>query len=733
MQDDFSWLSPLNPEQRQAVQTIEGPVLVLSGAGTGKTTVLTNRLRYIIEKRAALPFQCLAVTFTNKAADEMKERLAGFIGAQAEQVWLGTFHRICLQILRRHPEKAGLQKGFSILDSADQERLMKQVLNEAGVDLKDNPPAYVCENIQRLKERGETPEKALGTSAFIREIYTAYQNRLRTLNAVDFGDLLLYCVELFKNNPDVLQGFQMQFKYILVDEYQDTNVIQYLWLRLLSGKHRNLCCVGDDDQSVYSWRGADVGNILRFEKDFPDAKIIRLESNYRSSAHILGAASGLIAHNTQRLEKTLRVAPMRDGSGEKVSVCGVWDGADEARFICQKIEDLLRKGEQLKDCAILIRASFLSRILEENLLQYGIAYKMIAGMKFYEREEIRDSLAYLRFYAHPQDDMAFLRVVNKPRRGIGDAAIQALHMRARADNTPLCDAALTLLREKALKGTAKKGLSAFFDVFDRVHASHGDEKPHDILNALLEESGYMQMRQEDKDPNAAGRLENIRELLGEIKSGRSDNSGYETVEEYLEHVSLMTDNDQTAQSGDCVFVMTLHAAKGLEFNNVFLPAWEEGIFPNQRCLDESGEKGLEEERRLAYVGITRAKKRVFISYAGSRLTYNQWQNNPPSRFIAELPEAHIDGAGTKHRHAQNTFFGYKSYTNAEYSYKNNNKERRTVKHDTVFQTSGFKTGSAVYHQSFGAGKVVGVSGQSVQVAFDSGELKKVMADYLEKI
>ena len=726
MNADFRWLEQLNPEQRQAVETTEGPVLVLSGAGTGKTTVLTCRLRYILQKGLAFPFQCLAVTFTNKAAAEMQERLTYFLGPDAHNIWLGTFHRIGLRILRRHVSKTGLSEGFVILDAADQERLVKQVLADKGVDLKDFPPAAVSEQIQRLKEQALTPEKALNAPAFLREVYADYQSRLKVMNAVDFGDLLLYCVELFQNHPDVLDAFRAQFKYILVDEYQDTNVIQYLWLRLLCGKRNNLCCVGDDDQSIYSWRGAEIGNILRFEKDFPNTTVIRLESNYRSTGHILGAAAGLISHNENRFDKTLRVAPNRDGSGEKVTVAAVYNGDDEAEFICRHIDDEQRRGTPLKEIAVLIRAGFQSRLLEEHLLQNGIPYRMVAGMRFYEREEIRDAVAYIRLLCHPSDDMAFLRIVNKPRRGIGESTIQTFREEARATGVSLTQAAQKLASEGKIKGKAKTELAAFFDILNDLRRDIDERDTDETVRLLLEQTGYMQMRKDDKAPDAQGRLDNLRELLGDLDR-------FDTPESFLEHVSLIMDNDDAAAAGDCVTVMTLHAAKGLEFDTVFLPCWEEGLFPNQRSMDENGEKGLEEERRLAYVGITRARRKVYISFAGSRRVYNQWQNNIPSRFVSELPAEHICLSNANAGRYFHNDFAFKPYTNADYSYKTDKKNTYpAAKKTTAVRNDAFPVGTIVYHETFGTGKVVGTSGQSIQVVFDGAGLKKVMADYLEK-
>lgn len=720
-------LSRLNPEQREAVETTDGPVLVLSGAGSGKTTVLTARLANIIQKRLAMPFQCLAVTFTNKAANEMTERLRSIVGEDARAVWLGTFHKIGLRILRSHPEKVGLSAGFTILDASDQERLVKQILVADGIDLKENSPAALIAKIQRLKDAGLSVENAhesqIPVSTLEHRVYAAYQERLKAMNAADFGDLLLYCVELFRNNQSILDAFRRQFKYILVDEYQDTNTVQYLWLRLLAGGYRNLCCVGDDDQSIYSWRGAEIGNILRFQKDFPDAKVIRLESNYRSTAHILGAASGLIAHNTQRLSKTLRTAPGRENMvGDKVAVVSVWSGEDEAREICDRIEAERRHGTPLSQIAVLVRASFQMRAIEDALLNYGLSYKVIGGMRFYEREEIRDATAYIRVLVHPKDDMAFSRIVNKPRRGIGDAALQAVHQRARADNISDYEAAEKMLAEKAFKGTAKTGLERFFALFNDWRKTLDDnEPPEDILRRMLDESGYTEMWRKDKSPDAEGRLENLRELIGNIKQD------YESFDDFLEYIALVTDNEtNAAATGDYISVMTLHAAKGLEFDTVFLPGWEEGLFPHQRALDEGGSAALEEERRLAYVGITRARKRVFISFAGCRRVYNQWQNAMPSRFVSELPDEHVSvigGRSTDYRLNDGYYYDKPSPVYGA----------RKTGFFTAPKRDAFKSGTDVFHSGFGHGVVRACSGKNVEVYFDDFGTKKVMADYLEKI
>ena len=724
MQHSFD-LTRLNPEQRQAVETTEGPVLVLSGAGTGKTTVLTARLAYIIQTGKARPFQCLAVTFTNKAATQMQERLSGLIGEDSRFLWLGTFHRIGLRILRQYYEKVGLSSGFNVLDASDQERLVKQIMLDQHIDLKDNPPNIILDQIQRLKDQGLSAEKtdfaSFPVNLHVKQLYSLYQERLKAMNAVDFGDLLLYCLELFQNNPEILNSYRYQFKYILVDEYQDTNVLQYLWLRLLAGGYGNICCVGDDDQSIYSWRGAEIGNILRFEKDFPNATLIRLESNYRSTAHILAAASGLIAHNKNRLGKTLHPAQGREKEiGDKVKITGVWNAEDEACKICEQIEKELRSGTALSQMAVLVRASFQTRAIEEALLQYGIAYKIIAGMRFYEREEIRDATAYIRLLVQPKDDMAFSRIINKPRRGIGDATLQTIRKEAVENRISLYEAAQSLLKEKKLKGSSQKKLEQFFNIYDQWRMQQSRMPADQLLCKILEESGYMQMRKEDKSPESEGRMENLRELIGEFKEK------YDTFNDYLEYVSLIMDNETTALTGDHISVMTLHAAKGLEFDCVFLPGWEEGVFPHQKSLNENGSKALEEERRLAYVGLTRAKKRVYISFAGSRRTYNQWQNNPPSRFISEIPVEHAEMqniSSYNYKYDENT-----AYQNGEYTYFYKNKKSGYL---GSCKKPTFQVGSEVYHSRYGYGKVIAVNTDSARVTFNDGNVKTILSEYLE--
>src|SRR3954468_9384294 len=639
------YLDGLNPEQRAAVEATEGPLLVLAGAGTGKTRVLTVRLAHLLATGRARPWELLTVTFTNKAAREMRERITGIIGPQAEGLrWLGTFHSVAAQILRRHAELVGLKSNYTILDDDDQERLIKQVLEAENVDSKRWPAKMLAGLIDHWKNRGWRPaqEPPAEAQAFANgkghAMYRLYQERLRILNACDFGDLLLHNLTIFTQHPDVLAEFHNRFRYLLVDEYQDTNVAQYLWLRLLAQKRQNVCCVGDDDQSIYGWRGAEVDNILRFERDFPGAKVIRLERNYRSTSHILAAASGLIAANKSRLGKTLWT---EEEGGEKVVVRGVWDGEAESRLIADEIERA-KKGttdrdpRKYRDIAILVRASFQMRAFEERFVLLQIPYTVVGGPRFFERAEIRDAHAYLRLIQSPDDDLAFERIVNTPKRGIGDTTVQKLLQVARINGVPATHAARQLVLTDELAARTRTALSNFLRDLDRWRGQAGQLHHARLMEAVLEESGYTDALKLDKSPQAQGRLENLKELVQSM-------AGYETLEAYLEHVSLVMDLDR-GSSADSVQVMTLHQAKGLEFPLVFLPGWEEGVFPSQRSMDEKGEKGLEEERRLAYVGITRAREEARISFAANRQVYGRWTSQLPSRFVDELPLANVEAS-----------------------------------------------------------------------------------------
>ncbi|PPC96698.1 MAG: ATP-dependent DNA helicase, partial [Methylocystis sp.] len=635
------YLDALNPEQRAAVETLDGPVLVLAGAGTGKTRALTTRIGHILALGKARAYEILAVTFTNKAAREMRQRVEALVGegAQAMQ-WLGTFHAISAKILRRHAELVGLKPNFTILDTDDQIRLLKQVLRAENIDDKRWPARALAMRIDGWKNRGLTPAQipagdaesfANGKGA---ALYALYQERLKVLNAVDFGDLLMESLRLFRDNPDVLADYQRRFKYILVDEYQDTNIAQYLWLRLISQRapgKQNLCCVGDDDQSVYGWRGAEVENILRFEQDFPGAKVIRLERNYRSTGHILAAASHLISHNEGRLGKTLFTD---GGEGEKPTLTGVWDSQEEARSIGEDIEQLSRKDHSLEEIAILVRASFQMREFEERFVEIGLPYRVIGGPRFYERLEIRDALAYLRCVAQPADDLAFERIINTPKRGLGDATLQMLHEYARREAVPLMQAARVLVESEELKPKPRGALRGLIGDLDRWRTLIDSKPQHELAEQVLDESGYTEMWRSDKTPEATGRLDNLKELVRAMEA-------FPDLESFLEHVSLVMEAD-SAVDQERVSIMTLHGAKGLEFETVYLPGWEEGLFPSQRTLDEQGRAGLEEERRLAYVGLTRAKRRAKIYFASNRRIHGLWQATVPSRFIDNLPTGNVE-------------------------------------------------------------------------------------------
>jgi DNA helicase-2/ATP-dependent DNA helicase PcrA len=849
------YLADLNPEQREAVETLDGPVLVLAGAGTGKTRVLTTRIAHILNLGRAHPSQILAVTFTNKAAREMKDRVGQMVGQIVEGMpWLGTFHSIGVKILRRHAELVGLKNNFTILDTDDQIRVMKQILEAEKLDEKRWPARMLAALIDGWKNRGLTPENVpSGEAASFangkgKKLYIAYQERLKTLNAADFGDLLLENIRLFRQNTDVLRNFQERFKFILVDEYQDTNVAQYLWLKLLaqsspgraegaspgdpdqegtvplvrdgrdkpghdeseivatpphpdplpaSGareklRHpKNICCVGDDDQSIYGWRGAEVDNILRFDHDFPGAKVIRLERNYRSTGHILAAASHLIAHNAGRLGKTLRT---EDVLGEKVQVVGSWDSEEEARAIGEEIEQLQRaareRGEDhpLDEIAILVRASFQMREFEDRFIQLGLPYRVIGGPRFYERAEIRDALAYLRVIAQPADDLAFERIVNVPKRGLGDATLQMLHDYARKKRIPLSEAAAALSATDEMKPKPRLALRDLMASFDRWRAKK-DSMPHtELAEIVLDESGYTDMWQKDRSADAAGRLENLKELVRSMEE-------FENLQGFLEHISLVMDREG-AEAEQAVNIMTLHSAKGLEFDTVFLPGWEEGLFPHQRSLDESGRAGLEEERRLAHVGLTRARKSARICFATNRRIHGMWTSTVPSRFLDELPEANVEvkeaaggaggfgmsGYGASRFDEMSAFgSGYTTpgwqraqqrkgkggfYDNGQPRYVPDgvfdddadsedipplktkagpsartapprHKKPLVIEGELIAKSTGtassFTVGDRVFHQKFGNGNVAAVDGNKLTIRFDKAGEKRVVDSFVERV
>lgn len=712
----------LNPVQTEAVQAVDGPVLVLAGAGTGKTRVLTTRLAYMLQSGKAMPGQILSVTFTNKAAHEMKERVSRLLGGQpVEGWWLGTFHALCARMLRRHAELVGLTSSFTIIDPDDQVRLMKQLCEVENIDPKKWPAKAIIATIDRWKDRGLLPSEITSKDAGdmangrISSLYQQYQARLKTMNTCDFGDLLLHMITIFKNSSNgILADYHRRFKYIMVDEYQDTNVAQYLWLRLLAQGHNNICCVGDDDQSIYGWRGAEVGNILRFEKDFPGAKIIRLEQNYRSTGTILAAASGVIANNQGRLGKTL----WSEGEkGEQITVRGLWDGEAEARWVGEEAEQLQNQKWRLRQMAVLVRAGFQMREFEERFNQLGLKCKIFGGPRFYERQEIRDALAYLRVTMQPSDDLAFERIINVPKRGIGDATIQSLYAVARAKGLSLYAATEMICETDELKPKVRATLSNLLRDFARWRSLISTTPHPDLAGQLLDESGYTAMWQADKSPDAPGRLENLKELVG----GMED---YESLESFLEHVALVLETQNVGENDDYISLMTLHGAKGLEFDAVFLPGWEEGLFPSQRTMDENGMTGLEEERRLAYVGITRARRKAYISYVANRRMYGNWINAIPSRFVDELPPETVSAETDTgiYNPGRSQHWDSKGFMPSSSS-----QERKSTR---VATKSQFKHGDDVFHDSFGRGRVVYVDGHKLDVLFEDGESRRVMDSFV---
>ncbi|MFT7310554.1 MAG: DNA helicase-2/ATP-dependent DNA helicase PcrA [Paracoccaceae bacterium] len=748
------YLEGLNPAQRQAVETLQGPVLMLAGAGTGKTKALTSRIAHLLMTGAARPNEILAVTFTNKAAREMKTRVATLLGQSVEGMpWLGTFHSVCAKLLRRHAELAGLKSNFTILDTDDQIRLMKQLVQAAGIDDKRWPARMLAGIIDSWKNRAWTPSAvpAAEASAYDQrgvELYAQYQQRLKTLNAVDFGDILLHMVTIFQAHPELLEKYRHWFRFILVDEYQDTNVAQYLWLRLLAGGHRNICCVGDDDQSIYGWRGAEVGNILRFEQDFPGAHVVKLEQNYRSTPHILASASAVIAGNKGRLGKALWTEAQ---GGEKVRLIGHWDGEEEARWIGDELESLGHGARGMRpigldECAILVRASHQMRAFEDRFLTTGLPYRVIGGPRFYERLEIRDAMAYFRVATSPDDDLAFERIVNTPKRGLGDKAIQKMQVMARTNGVSLFEGARLLVEAGGVTGRAKAGLSGLMNGFGRWHGAALDSTVShiELAEQILEESGYVAHWQNDKTPEAPGRLENLKELIKALEN-------FENLQGFLEHVALIMDNEQD-DGGAKVSIMTLHAAKGLEFPAVFLPGWEDGLFPSQRSMDESGLKGLEEERRLAYVGITRAEELCTISFAANRRIFGQWQSALPSRFVDELPEEHVDiltppglyggGYGAAGMAMNSTLedaaVSANVYNSPGWRRLQSRSAARPISQPSEARNmtidaaavSSFGIGDRVFHDKFGYGAVTSIEGDKLEIAFDKAGLKKVVAKFI---
>ena len=757
---ELPWLSELNPEQKQAVTTTEGPLLVLSGAGTGKTKVLTARLAYILANMKANPWNCLVVTFTNRAAREMQNRARNLIGNIADSVWMGTFHGIAVKILRRHAELVGLKSNFTILGEDDQRRLIKQLLEADGIDDKKYPPQSILDKIQLWKDKGLTADKIDDSfrANVVTEVYKKYQARLLELNCVDFGDLLLYTLNILMSDAGVLDDYQTRFKYIMVDEYQDTNVTQYLFLRLICQKYRNLCCVGDDDQSIYSWRGAEIENILRFEKDFPDAKVIRLERNYRSTANILTAASALIRHNRDRLGKTLKVAensPAARGDNSKIKVVSTYSGSEEAAYVADEIENLHRNGTGYSQMAVLVRTAAQTREFEEKFIAEAIPYQVIGGPKFYERAEIRDALAYLRVVLQPADDLALERIINKPARGIGAKTIEKFENEARVNHISMFMAIEKMLKEGALSGKVKTNVSELINNFYQWRQTMNAVSPDDLAAQVLEDSGYMEMLKMDKSAEAEGRIENLKELINVM----SDTEQYPTLSDFMEHVSLVMDNDNNIDT-DKVMLITLHSAKGLEFDAVFLPGWEEGLFPHQRALDEGGGSALEEERRLAYVAMTRAKQKLYILTALNRRIYGQWQNNLPSRFINELPPANIEicnmaatyfgaagnyGGSWAEQHRSSSNWYNRSRQTEENVIRDSDRFSYVRDEDDGWSGSVWRAkqkarnaasatpaGSRVFHETFGYGKVLKIEGNKLEIWFDQAGHKKLLKDYVRK-
>ncbi|KZK94762.1 DNA helicase II [Pseudovibrio sp. Ad14] len=768
-----AYMEGLNAEQRLAVETINGPVLVLAGAGTGKTRVLTTRIAHILATGHATPGQILSVTFTNKAAREMKTRIGAYIGDGVEgMAWLGTFHAICVKILRRHAELVGLKSSFSILDTDDQVRLIKQIIQAEGLDEKRWTAKTFAGLLDSWKNRGLTPSQisAGDAQAFAnglgRKLYETYQERLKILNACDFGDLLLHCITIFKEHDDVLKSFQHRFRYMLVDEYQDTNIAQYMWLRLLAQGNPNVACVGDDDQSIYGWRGAEVDNILRFEQDFPGAVVVRLERNYRSTSHILSAASHLIAHNQGRLGKTLFTDQMGSEEEEKVQVTSAWDSQEEARSIGDEIEALQNHGHSLNEMAILVRASFQMREFEDRFVTLGLNYRVIGGPRFYERMEIRDALAYFRCVMQTSDDLAFERIVNTPKRGLGEATLKIVHAYARERAIPLMIAAEELVQTNELRPKARAALADVLGMLENWRNQVETMSHTELAEIILDESGYTQMWRQDRSAEAPGRLDNLKELIRSMEE-------FESMAGFLEHISLVMDKDSDAEE-DAVSIMTLHSAKGLEFDSVFLPGWEEGVFPNQRALDETGQAGLEEERRLAYVGLTRGRKRVKVWFTSNRRIHGSWQSCIPSRFLDELPADSVEvveasssyggyglnsaggGYGASRFDNSDPFQskystpGWQRARKAQASGQQygkmhgGNQSRRakkagpmTIEGELVAKSvteagSGFAIGERIFHMKFGYGLIGDIEGNKLTVDFEKAGQKKVLDSFVER-
>ncbi len=725
--EEPQYLTSLNPEQLEAVKHIDGALLVLSGAGTGKTKVLTTRICHILASKRAFPSQILAVTFTNKAAKEMSERINSMIGSMASGLWIGTFHSIAARILRRHAKVVGLEDNFTILDDDDQLRLIKQLMQENNIDDKRWSPRMMLSYIHSMKDKGLTPDKVKNSehASFASGkgivLYTAYQKRLLTINAVDFGDLLLHNLSIFSNYPEILEEYSKRFRYILVDEYQDTNVAQYLWLRLLSLVNKNICCVGDDDQAIYGWRGAEVDNILRFEKDYPNAKVVKLEQNYRSTSAILAAASGLIKKNAGRLGKTLWT---EGDKGDLIKIINVYDDRDEAKFIAEEIEAIAKDYGGYGECAVLVRAGFQTRSFEERFMMHGLPYKIIGGLRFYERQEIKDAIAYIRLLVQPNDDLAFERIINTPKRGVGASSLELIRKTAREHSISMFKSLIFLIENGGIKGKTAITLNKFLRDYERFNSLIGNMPHHDLVNLILDETGYRDIWKAEKTPDSQTRLDNLKELVAAI-------SEFEDLQHFLEHVGLVSDTEQSDEGGK-VNIMTLHASKGLEFNVVFLPGWEDGIFPSQRSMDEKGIDGLEEERRLAYVGMTRARKRLFILHANSRRVYNQIQNNIPSRFIAEIPENSLEFINHSGLGLMSSFMSSDLRSEINNLFKSTEQRNSPQSQSAPLSQSKYKVGARVIHDQFGYGRIMGINANRLDILFDDHGIKKIMEDFIRE-
>lgn len=755
----------LNPQQAEAVQTTEGPLLILAGAGTGKTNVLTRRIAYLLLTQSAHPSEILAVTFTNKAAKEMAERTEKLVGVSTAGMWLGTFHRLGVRMLRQHAERVGLKRDFVILDPDDQQRLVTQVMKDMGMDTQQYAPRQVTNLISRWKDNGWLPgevpaEEFSALGNFGARLYADYQNRLLALNATDFGDLLLYPLILLTRHPDIAEHYQTKLKYILVDEYQDTNVVQYQWLKALAAKHKNLAVVGDDDQSIYSWRGAQVANILRFEHDYPGTKVIRLEQNYRSTGHILAAANAVIANNRQRHGKNLWTS---FGDGSLIEVHPMLDDREESRFVADACWQHTRAGGKYEDIAVLVRTAAQTRSFEEAFIRAGLPYIIVGGLKFYERKEIRDALAYLRLIINPNDDLAFQRIVNVPKRGVGETSLATIESAARGMGSGQLAATRALIDNGELSGRIAGALQAFTDKINTWKILAQTETPDQLCERVLEDSGYFDMLRNDKEEDAKSRIENLKELLRALQE-------YADLQSFLEHVALVTDSD--TDTGESIRLMTIHAAKGLEFPTVFLPGFEEGLFPHQRSLNEEGHKGLEEERRLAYVALTRAKKRLVVSFAHARRMWGQFLPGMPSRFLKEIPEEHLSikggsgpgmafgrapmpGSGFSGANAGRSFSSFgggTSYAKPSYGSarpslgsKMDSRSTRTgsdyakpseplvayTKSSAAISNPDYAVGQKVHHAKFGQGRIDAVEGTGeatkLTITFNHAGTKKLLA------